>query len=42
MEEVRVTMRESQGGSTLLAGGVQCHFFDCQQTMSTHFNYTML
>lgn len=32
MEEVRVIMRESQGGSTLLAGGAQCHFFNCQQT----------
>lgn len=33
-------MRESQGGSTLLAGGAQCHFFNCQQTMSAHSNYT--
>lgn len=40
MEEVRVTMRESQGGSTLLAGGAQCNFFDCQQTISTYSNYT--
>lgn len=32
MEEVRVIMRESQGGSPLLAGGAQCHFFNCQQT----------
>lgn len=40
MEEVRVTRKESQGGSTLLAGGAQCHFFNCQQTMSTYSNYT--